>query len=303
MYHSKIAVGERGFCAPIKPGGVPPSAKPQHKHSQQLHHTTYAICGLNAIRAAHCFLGRALRINGRLGDAEEALKTAARTPWMCEGTCRDKLNYEVDREWAFLALAKGEAGEALGKAEFCLIKYVLSPAEEVELLDLVSRAKEALGDLGGAMVALEAAIEIVETRRANLVTDEFKQSYAAGYAELYRRALDLSLLRNADFGLRNGREPEAIPTEYESPATSHEAPATSDASRFTPDASRAFMWAERVKGRAMLDAMNRYDQRMRHAIAGGHTEKMKIVREQMREVVSLRELCTAKWLPDDTALI
>ena len=46
MYNSKIAVGERGFCAPIKPGGVPPSAKPQHKHSQQLHHTTYAICGL-----------------------------------------------------------------------------------------------------------------------------------------------------------------------------------------------------------------------------------------------------------------
>ncbi len=89
----------------------------------------------------------------------------------------------------------------------------------------------------------------------------------------------------------------------DAPATRHQPPVTSDASRLTRDASRAFEWAERVKGRAMLDAINRYDQRMKHAIAGGHTEKMKIARRQMSEVVSVEQLQAAEWWPGDTALI
>ncbi|MCH8852940.1 MAG: CHAT domain-containing protein [Planctomycetes bacterium] len=265
---------------------------------------------LNAFREVYYRLGRALRLNGQLAEAEHALATAKETPWVKAKFYRQNLDLYVDREWAFLALAKGEAAEALAKAEFCLDEYVMSPAEEIELLDLVSRAKEALGDLDGAMEALEAAIEIVETRRANLVTDEFKQSYAAGYAELYRRALDL--VANYELGITNyerrireqgtGNREEGE-GDGDAPATSHQAPGTSDASRFTPDASRAFQWAERLKGRAMLDAINRYDQRMKHAIASGHTEKMKSARKEMREVVSIKQLQDAEWLPGDTALI
>ena len=73
-------------------------------------------------------------------------------------------------------------------------EYAMSPAEEIELLNLVSQAKVALGDVEGAMAALEEAIEIVETRRASLVRDEYKQSFvrianAAPYQQKLREMM------------------------------------------------------------------------------------------------------------------
>ncbi len=63
-------MGERGSCAPIKPGGVPPSAKPQQQHSQQLHHTTYAICGLGPFNS-----GGEINIGGSVSGNIELYET------------------------------------------------------------------------------------------------------------------------------------------------------------------------------------------------------------------------------------
>lgn len=225
-----------------------------------------------SLREVYIRLARAMRINSQFDDAGAALETAELTPWRPVGPYRQDLNFYVDRERAFLWLAQGKPAEALEKAEECLVKYSanMHPSEKVELLDLVSQAMEQLGDEEGALEKVEEAIGIVEEKRANLTTDEFKQSFSAGYAPLYRRALELSIQ------LDEGKDKQG---------------------------EKSFEWSERVKGRAMLDAVNRYDKMMARAIAASDTDKMRSVREQTAKVVSLDTLRKSAWLRDDTAIL
>ncbi len=228
---------------------------------------------LNDLREVYYQLARALRLNRQLDEAAYALETAALTAWQTVGTYRQNLDFYVDREWAFLALDRGEAGEAVRRGNVCLSKYAASihPSERIELIDLVSRGLEQTGDLQGALGRLTEAIAIVEDRRANLFEDEHKQLYVAGYAPLYRRALGLVIRINA------GRGAEAI--------------------------NESFEWSERVKARAMFDTLNRYDRRMARAVSVGDTGAMRSVRDLAGEVVSIDQIRNAPWWPADAALL
>lgn len=225
----------------------------------------------NLLKEDACMLARALRLDGKLEAAAFALETAELTPWIPISTYRAKLDFCVDRERAFLALARGDQQTTLQAATKCLAGYPLTHAERVELLDLLSRAKEASGDLAGALEQLEAAIAIVESDRANLREDESKQLFVAGFAPLYRRALELTI---KIYGKNKAKQLE-----------------------------RSFEWSERVKGRAMLDTFDRLDRRMALAQDSGEATKMRELRTQARRVVSLRDLQSAPWLADGTAFI
>jgi len=234
----------------------------------------------NQLRQVYWQLGRALRLDGRLNDAQTALETAELTPWECAWTWRPRLDLYVDREWAWLASDRNEPEEALGRAQTCLDKYVMNHLERVELLDLVSRAMEGLGDLQGAFDKLQEAITIVENRRANLIQDENKQLFVASYAPLYRRALALVIRIDWD------------------------GPADSEVGRYGADAiEESFEWSERVKARAMLDSLNRYGRRMAVAVALGDPEAMRHVRDLSGRMVSIEGLRQSPWWPEETALL
>ncbi|MCH7704335.1 MAG: hypothetical protein IIB61_04415, partial [Planctomycetes bacterium] len=65
----------------------------------------------------------------------------------------------------------------------------------------------------------------------------------------------------------------------------------------------SFEWSERVKARAMLDTLNRYDRRMARAIATGDVEAMSRVRDLCGKVVSIEELQSAPgWTADKARL-
>jgi CHAT domain-containing protein len=225
----------------------------------------HKLCGL---RDAYWHLARTYRQAGLLDEAEYALETAALTPWVPFGTYRRNLDLPVDRERAHLALARGRAEEALEKADECLEKYeaILGQAEKVELHELASRALEQMSDLAGALKRLERAVTIVEDRRSKLVSDDLKQAYVSSYADLYRRATELSV--------RLGRP-----------------------------ISETFRWAERAKARAMLDHVLRSDYRTAREIELGNAEAKRAVGDLAGDVIGLAELRKAEWFGDDVALL
>lgn len=239
----------------------------------------------NNLRLVYCRLGRALRLNGQRDEAVYALDTAELTPWRMDGRWRDDLDLDVDREWSFLALDRGEAGEAVRRGNDCLSKYTASihPSERVELLDLVSRGLEGQGKLHEAFDRLGEAIDIVENRRANLVLDEYKQLYIGQYAGLYRRACELVIR----MGRRDGRRGDLGKTNLFDRRT----------------VERSFVWSERAKGRAMLDSMRRLGRRMEEARDAGDVEAIKRTRRDAAAVVSIDRLQQTEWLNDGLALV
>lgn len=259
------------------------------------------------LRDAYHPLARALRLNGQLAEAAYALETAELTPWQMKGFWRANLDLYVDRERAFLALDREEAGEAVRRGNDCLSKYTgsIHPSERMELLDLVSRGLERQGDLQGAFDRLGEAIDIVEDRRANLVLDEYKQLYIGQYADLYRRACELVIR----MGRRGGREEDRDGNLGRAgedrgildPARGDLGPAAGGFDRRTVE--RSFEWSERAKGRAMLDSMRRLGRRMEKARDAGDVDAIKRTRRQAAAVVSIDRLQQAEWLSDDVALV
>ncbi|MEE9293562.1 MAG: CHAT domain-containing protein [Phycisphaerae bacterium] len=284
-----------------------------------------------SLREIYYRLARVLRLNGQFDEAAYALETAELTPWRMAGSYRQNLDYYVDREWAFLALDRGEAREAVRRGNECLSKYVdsMSPGERVELLDLVSRALERQGDLQGAFDRLKEAIAIVEGRRANLFEDENKQLYLAQYADLYRRACELVIkigqrqnsewrIQNSEGRVRRADHDGGAPGSLSKVRTAD--PTTSKVRTADPTSvgprkdsrpsgydrgttEKSFEWAERAKARAMLDTMRRLGRRMAGASKAGDTKEIGRTRELAGEVVSIRRLQQATWWNDHAALI
>ncbi len=240
---------------------------------------------LNTLRELYCGLARACRLNGQFSEAEHALETAELTTWGSAPFFRENLDLWVDRERAFLALGRGRPAESLKWASRCLEKYGTSPPERVELLDLASRALEQLGQLQAAFDRLKEAIAIVEQRRANLIFDVNKQTFVGQYADLYRRAAELVIR------IGQGR----------SDAGSQKDGRLASFDRRTVEAS--LEWAERSKGRAMLDAMRRLDSEMAAARDRGDLEAIRKTRDLAGKVVTIHEIQNAAWLPKGAALL
>ncbi len=242
---------------------------------------------LKLLRREYCLLARALRLNMQLGEAVHALNTAELTPWKMSGSWRENLDLWVDREWAFLAMARREVAEAVRRGEDCLSKYAdsISPSERVELLDLVSRGLERMGEPQGAFDRLKEAIAIVEERRANLALDEHKQMYIGQHAGLYRRACEL-VIRIGTTNPSHSLGKDGAPVGFD---------------RRT--AVESFEWAERAKARAMLDSMRRLGRRMAKASASGEVREITLTREMAGEVVGIDRLRKAPWMDKHVALV
>ena len=256
----------------------------------------------NVLRNGFCRLAHVLRVSGQLDEAIRALETAASTPWRSGTTWRENLDLYVDRERAWLALDRGQAAEALERGRGCLDKYVMSPGERIELLDLCSRALERLGDLQGALDELQEAIDIVEDRRANLIADENKQFFVAGYARLYRRALEL-VVRGKKGAFYFSASSEETARARQTGREAHPGRPGEGKVECPLFVEESFEWSERVKARAMLDSLNRYGRRMAVASATGDTQAVKRLRDLAGQVVSVDRLRKADWWPKDAALL
>ncbi len=265
----------------------------------------------NGMREVHVRMARALRLDDQLDEAGRVLETAELTPWRKVGPYRENLDLSVDREWAWLALARGKVAEAVRRGVACLTKYSASlhPGERVELLDLVSRGLEGEGDFAGALDRLTEAIGIVEGRRANLALDEHKQLYGGRYAELYRRACLLVIRGGGRDGGTEGRRDEGGKPKAESRKPKDRGRGEGGASnrlRFgfgERTVEESFAWAERGRARAMLDSMRRLGRRMAAANANGDTKEMKRIREQSPDVANIGELQGSVCADGRTAIV